>query len=212
MKNRNASKTDTTAVFEKWCFLGHFSCCFLLVFDFIFQKNKMRNEMKNESKTVTVNDTNVVHLLGVSAWLQFFDGNGSVKSCWSQPPPMHSTTSFLSIAHALIFYCSRDGSRRTLFRLKVRPALINDSWSYRSLDWLNDKYLQCTSNGTLLCIPATIPLLTSSADPLWPYRHTILEFRHLAQVHELPSHCITQRRCVSEPSDTGYRVRYSQER
>ena len=49
-----------TAVFEKWCFSGCFSCCFLLVFDSIFQKNEMRNEMKKESKTVTVNDTNVV--------------------------------------------------------------------------------------------------------------------------------------------------------
>ena len=29
----------------------------LLVFDSIFQKNKIRNEMENESKTVTVNDT-----------------------------------------------------------------------------------------------------------------------------------------------------------
>ena len=57
MKNRSTSKTDTTAVFEKWHFSGHFSCCFLLVFDSIFQKKEMRNEMKNKSKMVTVNDT-----------------------------------------------------------------------------------------------------------------------------------------------------------
>ena len=59
MKNRNASKTDTTAVFKKWGFSGRFSCCFLLVFDSILQKNEMRNEVKNE---VTVNDTNFFHL------------------------------------------------------------------------------------------------------------------------------------------------------
>ena len=63
MKNKNTSKTDMTAVFEKWGFSGHFSCCFLLIFDSIFQKNEMKNEMKNESKTVTVNDTIIVNRL-----------------------------------------------------------------------------------------------------------------------------------------------------
>ena len=32
MKNRNISKTDMTVVFEKWRFLGHFSCCFFVCF------------------------------------------------------------------------------------------------------------------------------------------------------------------------------------
>ena len=69
MKNRSASKTDTTAVFEKWHFSGHFSCYFLLVFDSIFQKNKMRNEMKNESKTITVNDT----ITYINRYFNFFE-------------------------------------------------------------------------------------------------------------------------------------------
>ena len=84
MKDRNASKTDTTAVFEKWCFSDCFSCCFLLVFDSIFQKNEMRNEMKNESKMVTVNDTIVdevhnIHFSGLSHY-----GLDAFQLAWGQ--------------------------------------------------------------------------------------------------------------------------------
>ena len=89
-----------------------------------------------------------------------------------------------------------------------------DSCILRSFDWLHDKYLQCTSNGTLLCVPTSVPLLTSSADPLRPYRHTIIKFRHLAQVlvHELHSHYVVQRGCTSQPSDMDHGVRWSQAR
>ena len=55
MKNRNASKTDMTAV----CFFRVvFHVVSLLVFDSIVQKSEMRYEMKNESKRVIVDDTN----------------------------------------------------------------------------------------------------------------------------------------------------------
>ena len=66
---KNEWKTETHKKQTRQLFLTNrvfqvvFHVVSLLIFDSIFQKNEMRNEMKNKSKTVTVNDTNVLPLI-----------------------------------------------------------------------------------------------------------------------------------------------------
>ena len=101
-------------------------------------------------------------------------------------------------AHALIFHRFRDGSRSTLSRLNVCPSLIFAS--YRSLEWLNDEYLQCTSNGALQsALPQkSHPYKLSGPSTALPTHYRGIPSSGLTSTAPTRlCHCIKQRRYIS---------------